>query len=148
MAKHEPPVTSFRLENLLTLAADRMKADLRERLIAHPGELGTDREEVIRSFLRAYLPKRFEVSTGFVFDVNGTVSMLAGLRKGAFLVFECAHLLFEGVLPLWALLVSTSKTARHFRRCLCARLWSGDGRHVQRHGFARRRCSIRRLAIH
>jgi len=28
-----------------------------------------------------------------------TPLLLAGLRKGAFLVFECAHLLFEGVLP-------------------------------------------------
>lgn len=65
---------NFQLKNLILSAADRMKIDLRERLIAHPGELGTDREEVVRSFLRAYLPKRFEISTGFVFDVNGAVS--------------------------------------------------------------------------
>ncbi len=89
MAKHEPPVTSFRLENLLTLASDRMKADLRERLIAHPGELGTDREEVIRSFLRAYLPKRFEISTGFVFDANGTVSKQVDIIIADLSV--CAH---------------------------------------------------------
>jgi len=67
-------VTSFRFDSLLASAAERMKADLGERLTTHPGELGTDREEIVRSFLRAYLPKRFEVSTGFVFDVNGAVS--------------------------------------------------------------------------
>lgn len=65
---------NFQLSKLLTFAADRMKSDLHTRLVAHPGELGTDREEVVRSFLRAYLPKRFEISTGFVFDANGALS--------------------------------------------------------------------------
>ncbi|WP_338847295.1 DUF6602 domain-containing protein [Massilia sp. W12] len=74
MSKPKLPAPNFRLDKLLASAADRMKADLRERLIAHPGELGTDREEVVRSFLRSYLPKRFEVSTGFVFDASGAVS--------------------------------------------------------------------------
>lgn len=72
--KPKSSVNNFRLDTLLAAAAARMKADLSQRLIAHPGELGTDREEVVRSFLRAYLPKRFEVSTGFVFDANGAVS--------------------------------------------------------------------------
>ena len=51
-----------------------MRADLDERLVPHPGELGTGREEIIRQFLRAYLPKRFEISTGFAFDASGAVS--------------------------------------------------------------------------
>lgn len=68
------PKNNFQLTKLLTLAGDRMKSDLQTRLIDHPGELGADREEVVRSFLRAYLPKRFEISTGFVFDANGAVS--------------------------------------------------------------------------
>lgn len=67
-------MTGFRLDSLLASAAERMKADLKERLIAHPGELGTDREEIVRSFLRAYLPKRFDVSTGFIFDADGEMS--------------------------------------------------------------------------
>jgi hypothetical protein len=62
------------LEGLLSAAGRRMSADLEEQLLSHPGELGTDREEVIRAFLRSYLPKRFEVSTGFVFDSNGGLS--------------------------------------------------------------------------
>lgn len=51
-----------------------MRQELRERFIAHPGELGTAREEIIRSFLRAYLPRRFEISSGFVFDSAGRLS--------------------------------------------------------------------------
>lgn len=65
---------TFTLENLLASAGKRMRLDLSERLIAHPGELGANREEVVRDFLRAYLPKRFEVSTGFAFDSTGRVS--------------------------------------------------------------------------
>lgn len=84
---------SFQLDKLLASAADRMKVDLRERLIAHPGELGTDREEVVRTFLRAYLPKRFEVSTGFVFDASGVVSKQIDVIISDSLV--CAH--FETV---------------------------------------------------
>lgn len=64
----------FTLQKLMAAASDRMKADLRQRLIGHPGELGTEREEIIRSFLDSYLPKRFDVSTGFVFDSSGNVS--------------------------------------------------------------------------
>src|SRR5450432_2243007 len=59
---------------MLTSAGKRMRADLAERMVAHPGELGTGREEIIRRFLRAYLPTRFDVSTGFVFDSKGNVS--------------------------------------------------------------------------
>lgn len=51
-----------------------MALDLHERLVPHLGERGASREEVVRDFLRSYLPKRFEVSTGFVFDSSGQVS--------------------------------------------------------------------------
>lgn len=51
-----------------------MREDLAERMVEHPGELGIGREEIIRRFLRAYLPTRFDVSTGFVFDSRGNVS--------------------------------------------------------------------------
>lgn len=66
--------TPFTLESMLRAAGERMKQDLAHRLIAHPGELGSDREEIVRQFLRAYLPKRFEISTGFVFDCHGRIS--------------------------------------------------------------------------
>jgi len=65
---------NFSLEAMLKASEKRMRDDLAGRLIPHPAELGTVREEVIRQFLRAYLPKRFEVSTGFVFDSAGNVS--------------------------------------------------------------------------
>lgn len=71
---NEDGVRDFILGELLSSASDRMTSDLKDRLIKHPGELGTDREEIVRSFLRAYLPKRFEISDGFVFDANGVVS--------------------------------------------------------------------------
>lgn len=64
----------FSLQNLLTSSAERMQSELDERLIDHPGELGQGREEIIREFLRKYLPKRFDVSTGFAFDANGNIS--------------------------------------------------------------------------
>ncbi len=65
---------SFRIPELIQSAAEQMGAALRQKLIPHAGELGTGREEVIREFLREYLPKRFGVSTGFVFDSHGNVS--------------------------------------------------------------------------
>ncbi|MCA9074738.1 MAG: hypothetical protein KDA93_06880 [Planctomycetaceae bacterium] len=64
----------FTLAALLQSSGRRMQVDLEERLIDHPGELGTAREEIFRRFLRDYLPKRFEVATGFVFDSAGQVS--------------------------------------------------------------------------
>ena len=85
----------FRLDALLAAAASRMKLDLAHRLIAHPGELGTDREEVVRSFLRAYLPKRFEISTGFVFDASGLVSKQIDVIIADSLV--CAHFETAGI---------------------------------------------------
>lgn len=59
---------------MLTNAGKRMRQDLEERIVAHPGELGVGREEIIRRFLRSYLSARFEISTGFVFDSGGNVS--------------------------------------------------------------------------
>jgi hypothetical protein len=65
---------TFNLPELLHRAGSRMRADLHERLIPHAGELGTAREEVIREFLRSYLPKRFEIASGFAFDASGNAS--------------------------------------------------------------------------
>lgn len=65
---------NFSLQEMLTSAGQRMRADLAERMVKHPGELGAGREEIIRRFLRSYIPARFDVSTGFVFDSKGNVS--------------------------------------------------------------------------
>ena len=64
----------FRVHELLESVARQMRIALQQKLVPHPGELGTGREEVIRDFLRRHLPKRFGVSTGFVFDADGRVS--------------------------------------------------------------------------
>jgi hypothetical protein len=67
-------VKKFSLELMLKAAGKRMRDDLAERMVEHPGELGGGREEIFRRFLRAYIPSRFEVSTGFAFDSRGNVS--------------------------------------------------------------------------
>ncbi|MBN3883828.1 MAG: DUF6602 domain-containing protein [Nostoc sp.] len=67
-------MAEFHVSQLLKSVAEQMRIVLQQKLISHPGELGTGREEVIRDFLRKHLPKRFGVSTGFVFDAHGKVS--------------------------------------------------------------------------
>ncbi len=79
----------FSLADLLKSSGKRMRADLAERLVPHPGELGTGREEIIRQFLRSYLPKRFEISTGFAFDSKGKVSQQLDIIVADALV--CPH---------------------------------------------------------
>jgi hypothetical protein len=72
--KNKASKKEIALEQLLEFAAEDMATNLRRRLLAHPGELGTAREQIIREFLDAYLPRRFQVSTGFAFDCSGRVS--------------------------------------------------------------------------
>ncbi|HEY2857045.1 MAG TPA: DUF6602 domain-containing protein [Terracidiphilus sp.] len=67
-------MSEFELLDQLHNAGTRMEEDLKERLTSHPGELGRNREEVIRQFLRHYLPRRFEISHGFAFDSAGGIS--------------------------------------------------------------------------
>jgi hypothetical protein len=67
-------MNNFSLETLLKAAGERMRLTLSEQLIPHKGELGAEREEIIRKFLQDYLPKRFDVATGFLFDSSGRVS--------------------------------------------------------------------------
>ena len=62
------------LAALLQAAAEKMSTDLRQRLVPHRGELGTAREQIVRDFLKAHLPRRFDVGTGFAFDCDGNVS--------------------------------------------------------------------------
>lgn len=65
---------TFNLQDMLTSAGKRMRKDVAERMVPHPGELGIGREEIIRRFLRTYLSARFDISTGFVFDSKGNLS--------------------------------------------------------------------------
>lgn len=71
---HESEEKETTLTQLLKFAAEDMATKLRRRLLKHSGELGTAREQIVREFLGSYLPKRFDVSTGFAFDCNGRIS--------------------------------------------------------------------------
>ncbi len=42
--------------------------------IAHPGENGHARENILRDFVTTILPSSYEASTGFVFDSSGEIS--------------------------------------------------------------------------
>lgn len=55
---------------------NKMKEDLEKlsKLIPHSGEEGGAKEDAIREFLETYLPERFGVATGFVFDFKGDTS--------------------------------------------------------------------------
>ena len=64
----------FEIPNLFASVGKQMWLALNEALVSHPGELGTSREEVIREVFRKYLPGRYAVSTGFVFDHSGATS--------------------------------------------------------------------------
>ena len=72
--KRKSSKNEFSLGDLIETSAEIMAMNLKSRLLEHPGELGTAREQVVREFLRAHLPKRFEVSTGFAFDCTGQLS--------------------------------------------------------------------------
>jgi hypothetical protein len=67
-------MSSFSLADMLKAAGARMASELSDRFVPHRGEQGAAREAVVRDFLRSYLPARFEVSTGFVFDAHGAAS--------------------------------------------------------------------------
>lgn len=42
--------------------------------IAHPGESGRAREEIVRRFLRRFVPQGLGIDTGFVIDATGKIS--------------------------------------------------------------------------
>lgn len=42
--------------------------------VGHPGESGRAREEVIRGFLRKFIPAGYAIDTGFVIDSTGAIS--------------------------------------------------------------------------
>jgi hypothetical protein len=60
---------------LLTAAAKVALTDLSTTSsIEHHGEQGRAREEVVRQFLRRFVPPAFGVDTGFVVDAHGAIS--------------------------------------------------------------------------
>jgi hypothetical protein len=69
--------STFKITDLISSEAERLVVAFRQKLVGHPGEFGKGREEIVREFLRLQLPKKFSVSSGFVFDVHGHISQQA-----------------------------------------------------------------------
>jgi hypothetical protein len=64
------------LKELMKAVQKHMRIDFESRTaqLPSPGEKGFAREDVVRAFLRDYLPGRFRVESGFVVDAAGAVS--------------------------------------------------------------------------
>ncbi len=73
------------------------------KAINHPGESGRAREQIIAAFFRRFLPRSFNISTGFVIDATGAISRQIDLviyRNDYHPVFEIGgikHFLIESV---------------------------------------------------
>ena len=64
------------LEKLFDGVSKKLKIDFEEqaKILGHPDEVGTGRENVLKKILINYIPKRFDVSSGFVIDASGKIS--------------------------------------------------------------------------
>lgn len=74
--------------------------------IAHPGESGRAREQIIAEFFQRFLPKNFGISTGFVIDATGGISRQIDLivyRNDYHPIFEIGgikHFMVESVVAV------------------------------------------------
>jgi len=64
------------LDELFGRVSDRLKIEFEDqaKILGHPGEVGTGRENVLKSILTKYIPKRYAVESGFVVDALGNKS--------------------------------------------------------------------------
>ncbi|MGB5732933.1 MAG: DUF6602 domain-containing protein [Thiohalocapsa sp.] len=64
------------IEEVFKEVSAQMRSDFeRSRsALSHPGLKGSSNEEIVKSFLRQYLPKNLEISTGLAVDSKGRVS--------------------------------------------------------------------------
>jgi hypothetical protein len=99
------------ISELFRIIADRMRADLRlaRAALTHPGLRGASFEEAFRSFLRAYLPRTLDVSTGVLVDSQGRYSrqidvivsdaartpLLYAVGETRVVPIECAYMAIE-----------------------------------------------------
>jgi hypothetical protein len=76
------------IEQLFDEISTSMRADLARcrTALSHPGMKGEAFEEIVRQFLRSYLPKFLEVTRGTLIDVNGNQS-----RELDVIVFDSQH---------------------------------------------------------
>lgn len=86
--------------------------------IRHPGESGRAREEVIRHFLRSFVPSAYGVDTGFVVDANGQSSKQIDIvihrtdYHPTFVVGGVKHFMVESVVAVIENKASISSTKR------------------------------------
>ena len=68
-----PQHDSMNTQELFSIVAERMRHDLKitRAALTHPGLRGAAFEESFRSFLRSYLPKALDISTGILVDADG-----------------------------------------------------------------------------
>jgi len=65
------------LDELFNGVSKKLKIDFEEqaKILQHPGEVGTGKENVLKAILTKYIPKRFKVDSGFVIDALGNRSL-------------------------------------------------------------------------
>lgn len=65
-------VIDLSLATLFDLVSERLRIefDYQAKILGHPGEIGTGRENVLKSILTKYIPKRYAVDSGFVIDTS------------------------------------------------------------------------------
>lgn len=62
-------------ESIFNEASKKLRQDFEAaKNIPHPGEKGRAAEEVLKTFLRGHLPKRFDVCSGFIMDNKDSIS--------------------------------------------------------------------------
>jgi hypothetical protein len=70
---------NFTIENYNNLIASFENTkeifwDKENKKLIHPGEYGSYREELIKKWLRMYVPERFDISSGFIINSGGFIS--------------------------------------------------------------------------
>lgn len=60
--------------NILSKDLQNKSSLIKEYFSIHAGENGKNKESLIVNFLQAYLPKRYSIGTGFVFDADKSLS--------------------------------------------------------------------------
>lgn len=64
------------LDKLFDGVSKKLKIDFecQATILGHPGEVGTGRENVLKTILSKYIPRRFNIDSGFIIDTLGRIS--------------------------------------------------------------------------
>lgn len=72
-------IRNLTIENFLNLKASYVTSkkifwDEKKNQLVHPGEYGSYRERLVKRWLRIYVPKKFEISSGFLINSENKIS--------------------------------------------------------------------------